>query len=166
MPNLKIVHDIGKWGDMILLADIGRIYSIDALGRLGLAFGSPITYDKSGPGGLNDDGTKNRCVDIAFQHLGLDTEPIKKFRESVENPDTAPTSQELVNILLSTFEKLNWKGMVGDFIKQHPTGKYYVSCFGDYTETTSHAFALVEGTAFNINFRSPIQEIDHVWKIE
>jgi len=164
MPTLHTITGAGKWGDLILLADIGRIYSLDGVGRLQLEFGHPMTYDTS-TSFANDDGKKNTCVDIAFQHLGLSIEPIKKFRQAADNPDTVSTPQELIDGLLSRFEKVSFKGTVGEFIQQHPTGNYYVSFFKDYSETGGHAFALLDGTAFNLKYDSPVREVDYVRRI-
>jgi hypothetical protein len=156
----------GEWGDLIHVADIGRIYTIDAVGRLRLAFGSPKTFDTNVPADRNDDGSKNRCVATAFEYLGLSTVKLDEYRKNAPDPDSACTPQKLINDLLSAYEKLSWTGMVGDFIKQHPTGNYYVSYYNDYTETRGHAFALVQGMAHNITYKSMVCEVDHAWRID
>ena len=75
------------------------------------------------------------------------------------------TSQKQADELLSKFEKLSWQGFVGDFIKQHPTGSYYISCYLDYREVDGHAFALIDGDAFNISYENFWKEVRAVWRI-
>ena len=163
MPNLKTI-DIGEWGDMVLVRPLGRIYTLDGFGKLKLCFGSPVEFDTSEPSGLNDDGNSNTCCQIAFGHLGLDNKVLKKFRQ--ENPDKGPPRELLHELLVKAgAKKIQFKGTVGKFLQDNPTGKFFVSCYSDYGENFSHAFAVINGNAFNITFQTPDKQIKSVWKI-
>jgi hypothetical protein len=156
MPKLITIRDFGKWGDSILLADSGRIYSVDSTGGIQLLVGGPVNLKTDEAG--NDDGGENTCVELALRNLGLDDEPVKSFKRSREDGNVCPIDWSVIEASLSAHQQLNWAGTVGHFIKEHPTGKYFVG-------TNGHSFALVDGTAFNIRYETPKHEVYRVWRI-
>ena len=157
MPNMKTVTGV-KFGDVLYLPDSGRFYALDRSGRLGLCFGSPVSFEQP-----NNDGN-NTCVLVAFRNLVLETTELEKFH--ADHPGGEAPPRELWEPLLSKFEQVPFRGTVGRFIQEHPVGKYFVSYYVDYTEVTGHAVALADGSAFNIYGSSFGREIRVVWRIQ
>jgi hypothetical protein len=149
MPKLHTINgSVWEWGDMILLPG-GAIFSIDADGYFVLSFGKPVKVNRNIPPNLNDDGSTNKCVQIAMAHLGL---PVP----------TDQVSHERLNELLKGLEPIEWESTVADFINTHGTGSYFISSYNGHG---THAFALVDGTAFNITCQTLSRHIRRAWRL-
>jgi hypothetical protein len=150
MPTLHTLDGSAwGWGDMLLFPG-GTIFSIDADGYMTLAYGKPVKVSTNGIFTGNDDGSSNQCVQIAMAHLGL---PV---------PTEQVTHAGLAE-LLKVFEVIEWDFTVGDFIDAHRTGSYFVSSYDGGNGT--HAWALIDGTAFNITFQTLARHIRRCWRV-
>jgi len=117
----------------MLVADRG-IFSVDSTGHLKLIFGHPIKVNTDVPEYRNEDGSDDRCTEIAFEYLGLDTRPVVQCKKE-HSIKYCPT--ELLNALLSSYPVESWDGSTGDFILTHPQGSYFIF------SAPEHASALI-----------------------
>jgi hypothetical protein len=134
----------------MLLLPGGAVFSIDADGYFVLSYGKPVQVNTNTPPNLNDDGSPDKCVQIAMAHLGL---PVP----------TDQVSHERLAELLKGLEPIEWESTVADFINVHRSGSYFVS---SYNGLGTHAFALVDGTAFNITYQTLSRHIRRAWRIQ
>jgi len=128
----------------------GTIFSVGRDGYLTLTYGKPLKVDTNVSPNLNDDGSTNRCVQIAMAHLGVAVPAVQVSHEELDE-------------LMKGFEPIAWDRTCGDFINEHRTGSYFVSSYDGGNGT--HAWALVDGTAHNITFSTLGRHIRDAWKI-
>lgn len=134
MPNLYRVPSF-RWGDCLLDSETGKIFSIQKTGTMVIVVGGGDGRDPAYLEGNNDDGKPDSCVPIALDHLKI--------------PDFGS---------LEKLEKLEFTGEVVDFLRAHPTGKFFVIVERPKGEP-AHAFALVDGTAYNLKFGALICKV-------
>jgi hypothetical protein len=136
MPKLIQLPSLA-WGDLLQTPD-GGVFSVDGNGFLKLSYGPPYRVDTSSTYSGNDDGKAASCVPLAFQHLGL------------EPPAESLTYSQL-DERLSKFERIVPSGTAADFMRDHQSGKFFVSVYND---DSGHAFALLDGEARNLTFKT------------
>lgn len=167
MPNLYTIPI--DQGDMLLVA--GKIYELDDEGNFRQVDDTwPQPADKSG--WLNDDGQQFTCAQIAFGHLGIDPSFILDHRILVEGDSLIPWNV-IESFLSSCSEEMTLvadrKQRVGDFIREHPVGKFFVATYPTPPAPNEiqvlHIFALVEGTAFNLRWATTLDWVYRAWRI-
>jgi hypothetical protein len=130
MPTLYQLQNL-EWGDMVQIPD-GGVYSLAADGLIVLSYGAPYRVDTIPV------IEKGDCVARAFERLNL------------ELPIERPTHSELDDILKS-YERIVPPGTCADFAHTHKAGNYFVSTY-NADAGGGHAFALIDGVAFNLTF--------------
>jgi hypothetical protein len=144
-------------GDMLLVN--GKIYALDSEGTFQQIYG-PKSESETRPGvgsEDNDDGHKDTCIDLAFQHLNLDLSRLQGDRHPMG------IHWRLVEDYLSDLPEENFVGSVGDFVREHPTGKFFVTVW-PAEAAVIHTFALVDGVAHNIRWDC-ISGVCRAWRI-
>jgi hypothetical protein len=152
---------------MFMLPD-GRIFTLDSFGKFVRSSISkqvePWTLHALGEGN-NEDGRRTSCTYIAFEHLGLPLAEVKPFRDA----DVA-TPYALVERILADAgaQLLNCHGTVAEFVRTHPSGKYFIEAprAVNAADDCMHVLALVDGVASNVNFNCASQPVRRVWAVK
>jgi hypothetical protein len=162
MPTLQKIDDL-NWGDMILVN--GKIFTFDSFGNFQQVYGprriEPGRHHNIEGTNLNDDGRPSSCVQLAFERLGVDTTLILEFKKRVGEDAAVPEEISRPILKAAGFEKIEFCGLVADFILQHPVGKFFLVST-DYSQ--NHAISMVDGRVFNLKFSSIKNQIEEVWK--